>query len=369
MQQTSRHTSTSARNRATGYSDADWGVLEKRLTDTRDMLRDILHHLRKVLDNLRSAGEHYQSAGRAWRSAQTGGRPGHRTSGSAAGARKTTGAASSRAQSAQGSTTRQTTFRSAQNSQQTTGQATYASATGATGGGKPGSAASGAGARFSAKAEATGPFQSSTTFQAGQSAQSARTGQAGSAFNGKAGSSFTGSPGAGAAGARYYSTGQDRQAGSGFSWSTRGKERSASAGQSASGQATGGANYGAGRQGASSQARGSAQSGQQQARTEQESRHRTTGPGGGSSYQDYRQRTHKSPLGGGRMTLTQACALLCLTYPCTADEVKAAYRKQARRHHPDLGGDEEMMKAVNQAYEMALSWCSPLRGKAATWAA
>jgi len=70
------------------------------------------------------------------------------------------------------------------------------------------------------------------------------------------------------------------------------------------------------------------------------------------------------------MTLTQACALLSITYPCTADDIKAAYRKQARRHHPDLGGDEEMMKSINQAYELALSWCSPLRGKTtATWAA
>lgn len=69
------------------------------------------------------------------------------------------------------------------------------------------------------------------------------------------------------------------------------------------------------------------------------------------------------------MTLTQACALLCVAYPCTADDIKSAYRKQARRHHPDLGGDEEMMKSINQAYELALSWCTPLRGKAATWAA
>jgi DnaJ-domain-containing protein 1 len=69
------------------------------------------------------------------------------------------------------------------------------------------------------------------------------------------------------------------------------------------------------------------------------------------------------------MTLTQACALLCVALPCNADDVKTAYRKQARRHHPDLGGDEEMMKSINQAYELALTWCSPVRGKAPTWAA
>jgi len=69
------------------------------------------------------------------------------------------------------------------------------------------------------------------------------------------------------------------------------------------------------------------------------------------------------------MTLTQACALLCVVLPCNADDIKIAYRKQARRHHPDLGGDEEMMKSINQAYELALTWCSPVRSKAPTWAA
>ena len=36
----------------------------------------------------------------------------------------------------------------------------------------------------------------------------------------------------------------------------------------------------------------------------------------------------------------------------TADEVKKAFRKQARKHHPDAGGSEERFKEINEAYEV-----------------
>ncbi len=35
-------------------------------------------------------------------------------------------------------------------------------------------------------------------------------------------------------------------------------------------------------------------------------------------------------------------------------EIKARYRDLAKKHHPDLGGDAEIMKAINNAYEAAL---------------
>jgi len=38
----------------------------------------------------------------------------------------------------------------------------------------------------------------------------------------------------------------------------------------------------------------------------------------------------------------------------TADEIKKAFRKLARQHHPDLGGDLETMKALNASYHQAL---------------
>jgi DnaJ-class molecular chaperone len=34
------------------------------------------------------------------------------------------------------------------------------------------------------------------------------------------------------------------------------------------------------------------------------------------------------------------------------DEIERAYRKKAKIHHPDLGGDEDAMKALNEAYEL-----------------
>lgn len=39
-------------------------------------------------------------------------------------------------------------------------------------------------------------------------------------------------------------------------------------------------------------------------------------------------------------------------YGCnTQSEIKTRYRDLCKAHHPDLGGDEETMKAVNMAYE------------------
>jgi len=35
-------------------------------------------------------------------------------------------------------------------------------------------------------------------------------------------------------------------------------------------------------------------------------------------------------------------------------EVKALYYKLAKKHHPDLGGDAEVFKALNNAYEFAI---------------
>ncbi len=36
----------------------------------------------------------------------------------------------------------------------------------------------------------------------------------------------------------------------------------------------------------------------------------------------------------------------------TADEIKKAFRKQARKHHPDAGGSEDRFKELNEAYEV-----------------
>lgn len=42
----------------------------------------------------------------------------------------------------------------------------------------------------------------------------------------------------------------------------------------------------------------------------------------------------------------------------TVEEIKAEYKKLARKHHPDLGGDTATMQAINNAYERALKGCN-----------
>jgi hypothetical protein len=38
------------------------------------------------------------------------------------------------------------------------------------------------------------------------------------------------------------------------------------------------------------------------------------------------------------------------------DRIKSAYRLQAKKHHPDLGGDSAMFRKIQQAYENLLQW-------------
>lgn len=50
-------------------------------------------------------------------------------------------------------------------------------------------------------------------------------------------------------------------------------------------------------------------------------------------------------------------ARLNLTFPCTAADVRRAYRKMAKRLHPDQGGQAEEFLALQTAYEQALALC------------
>lgn len=43
--------------------------------------------------------------------------------------------------------------------------------------------------------------------------------------------------------------------------------------------------------------------------------------------------------------------VLGLKVGATPDEVKKAYRRLAKKHHPDLGGDSELFKEINKAYD------------------
>jgi len=42
----------------------------------------------------------------------------------------------------------------------------------------------------------------------------------------------------------------------------------------------------------------------------------------------------------------------------TVEEIKALYKNLARKNHPDLGGDTEVMKEINRQYENALKGCN-----------
>jgi len=43
--------------------------------------------------------------------------------------------------------------------------------------------------------------------------------------------------------------------------------------------------------------------------------------------------------------------MLGLSPSATWEEIERAYRKKAKIHHPDLGGDEDTMRALNEAYQ------------------
>lgn len=57
------------------------------------------------------------------------------------------------------------------------------------------------------------------------------------------------------------------------------------------------------------------------------------------------------PPPGTRMNIGDAVLALGLTWPCAADEAKAAYRRVARSTHPDRGGQADAFRLATEAYE------------------
>ena len=53
-----------------------------------------------------------------------------------------------------------------------------------------------------------------------------------------------------------------------------------------------------------------------------------------------------------KMSERQACEVLELRPPFTAEDAKSAYRALALKHHPDRGGNDDDMKLVNAAYDL-----------------
>ena len=56
------------------------------------------------------------------------------------------------------------------------------------------------------------------------------------------------------------------------------------------------------------------------------------------------------PAAAARALDPEGYRLLGITPPLTADSLKYAYRTAAKTHHPDVGGDNETMRRVNDAY-------------------
>lgn len=50
-------------------------------------------------------------------------------------------------------------------------------------------------------------------------------------------------------------------------------------------------------------------------------------------------------------------------FPNSEKEIKSAYRKQAKLHHPDIGGDPNKFREVQMAYESAMCLLPELRRK------
>jgi len=61
------------------------------------------------------------------------------------------------------------------------------------------------------------------------------------------------------------------------------------------------------------------------------------------------------------MTLTEALYILGCKNAASLDEVKKAFRKHAKKHHPDVGGNVDKFRQLNEAYQTAQEMFTPPR--------
>lgn len=61
------------------------------------------------------------------------------------------------------------------------------------------------------------------------------------------------------------------------------------------------------------------------------------------------------------MNYTEALNILGLTEDCSEKDIKVAYKRAAKKNHPDLGGSEEAMKMVNEAKRTLELWVKDRR--------
>ena len=333
------------------YGATDWQALEVQLNRTRSILQEILVHLQEVLHNLkmaRTGGRNAAGAeaGRngghdAWRRSASGPRP--------FASRPHQGAGASQAGS-QGAGSGRTFSHGA-----AAGGNGKAHTAGATGSertrfwNRPGeSARAGAGASFRASA---GAERTAEDFRARQGATAGEKTRASENRSSRAGASYAG--GATGQAQRERATGQTH----------RERPRTESTFRGATGAGTTGSQSDSSRRFSAGASTASGQAGATGA-----SRAGARPSGAGFRMDEDRQSRARVAARRGGMNLKCAYEILCLDYPCSVDEIKIAYRHMARLYHPDLGGDEEAMKDVNVAYEMAMRFSAGPRRASAAWA-
>jgi hypothetical protein len=62
-------------------------------------------------------------------------------------------------------------------------------------------------------------------------------------------------------------------------------------------------------------------------------------------------RIFQTPRGGAVGPIPDDLRVLGLSWPCSRDEIRAAYRRLALRTHPDRGGLAEVFRRINEAYK------------------
>jgi|GEM_PF-1298073 len=408
-------------------SPTDWVTLEQQLCRTKTILQEILDHLQGVLRNLRAARAGFKTHARSGaRPEKTGPKSGFRTTRTTAAgfgaraqesktARPRPGhgrferaapgqeTASGRAQdfsrrqtaSAQGGNAGSfgqprsgtafggfqagdagrkgspyRTFTGGRTAGATAGTTAASGPDSAGGGGAAGhTQPGGPRAGFTGKTHTAGHFGA-----AGQAGQSFRAGQ--STANGQGGASAqTGQTGQSARTGQSGFTGQSGQTGStGQTGQTGYTGQSGQFGQSGQSGQTGGP-YARTNAGQSRQREGFGQTSRPgQSRTSHSSnaydtRRETGRPEGAARHRFSGERQERGRQAARHSGMNLKCAydILCLDYPCTPVEIKDAYRGMARKFHPDLGGDEEVMKDVNLAYELAMRFCAGPRRSGASW--
>ncbi len=349
--------SDTGRSRFESSSTTDWAALEQQLSRTKTILQEILEHLQGVLQNLRAARAGHKGWARgATRTEKPGPKPGFRS------ARPGAAAFGARAQEAKGPRPRP-------------GHARFERAAGATAGA--------GGATASGRPSDSRREQSAFGGQTGASGQSGQTWRSSTFGQGREEAGPKTAPGS------PYRTSSGNRATGGAGTSTPGDHSTQSGPFGASGRAQ------AGTAGASAKTGQTGQPGSQNRASFGQSRQRETfgqasRPGQtrtfhGSNAYDTRRETIR-PDGAARhrysgerqergrqtarvsgMNLKCAYDILCLDYPCSPTEIKDAYRGMARMFHPDLGGDEEVMKDINLAYELAMRFCAGPRRSGASW--